>query len=284
MSPTNRSGTVSPSSYPITIRSVRRLILVFSLLYAILRAVLRLVVPASTLERSTEVELLVLRHELGILRRQISRPRFRRRDRMFLAAASRLLERSSWRSFLVTPQTLLRWHRELVRRKWTYRRTRRPGRPPITNDVRDLVVRLAKENPRWGYRRVQGELRKIGLRISATSIWTILRAAGLHPAPRRAAPGWREFLRAQAKGIVACDFLAVETAWLRTLSVFFVIEVGSRRVVWARSTASPDAEWVAQQARNLLLTLTEGAAPRFLVRDRDTKYGEVFDEVFRAEG
>ena len=178
-------------------------------------------VPASSFERSTEVELLVLRHELGILRRQISRPRLRRRDRMFLAAASRLLKRSSWKSFLVTPQTLLRWHRELVRRKWTYRPTTRPGRPPTASDVRDLIVRLAKENPRWGYRRIQGEIGKLGLHISATSIRTILRAGGLEPAPRRAAPSWREFLKAQAKGILACDFFTVETAWLRTLYVFF---------------------------------------------------------------
>jgi hypothetical protein len=158
--------------------------LLFSLLYAIVRVVLRLVVPTSSFDRSTEIELLVLRHELGILRRQLSRPRFRRRDRMLLAATSRLVERSSWRSFLVTPQTLLRWHRELVSRKWTYRRTRRPGRPPITSDVRDFVVRLAKENPRWGYRRIQGEIGKLGVTISATSIRTILRTAGLHPAPR----------------------------------------------------------------------------------------------------
>jgi putative transposase len=141
-----------------------------------------------------------------------------------------------------------------------------------------------RENPRWGYRRIQGELRKLGLRISATSIRTILRAAGSRPAPRRAAPSWREFLGAQAKGIVACDFFTVETAWLRTLYVFFAIEVGSRRMVWARSTANPDAGWVAQQGRNLLLKLPEDAAPRFLVRDRDAKYAGAFDEVFRAEG
>src|SRR5205823_1884097 len=118
----------------------------------------------------------------------------------------------------------------------------------------------------------------------ATSIGTILRAEGLHPAPRRTGPRWLEFLGAQAKGIVACDFLTVETSWLRTLYVFFAIEVGSRRVVWARSTANPDAGWVVQQARNLLLKLPEGGAPRFLVRDRDAKYAGAFDEVFRAEG
>src|SRR5207249_2949983 len=127
-----------------------------------------------------------------------------------------------------SPQTLLLWHRELVKRRWTYRHGQGPGRPPITSDVRDLVVRLAKENPRWGYRRIQGELHKLRLRISATSIRTILRTEGLHPAPRGAAPSWRQFLRAQAKSIVACDFLTMETAWLRTLYVFFAIEVGSR--------------------------------------------------------
>jgi putative transposase len=124
-----------------------------------------------------------------------------------------------------------------VRRKWTYRHTRRSGRPPIASDIRDLVVRLAKENPRWGYKRIQGELGKLGLHISATSIRTILRADGLRPAPRRSAPSWGEFLRTQAKGTVACDFFTVEPVWLRTLYVFFAIEVGSRRVVWARSTA-----------------------------------------------
>src|SRR5437763_5712280 len=147
MPPPNRHARYGPPAL-VPDPSIRRCTLHFSLLYAILGAVLRMV-PASSFGPSAEVVLLVLRHELGVLRRQISRPRFRRRDRMFLAAASRLLERSSWRSFLVTPQTLLRWHRELVRRKWTYRRTRRPGRPPIASDARDLVVRLAKENPRW---------------------------------------------------------------------------------------------------------------------------------------
>lgn len=203
---------------------------------------------------------------------------------MLLAAASRLLPRRAWKAFSVTPETLLRWHRELIRRKWTYRRTGRPGRPPIGDDVRELILRLARENPRWGQRRIQGELRKLGLWVSATTIRTILRRAGIDPAPRRAGPTWRQFLRAQAKGIVACDFFTVETAWLRTLYVFFVIELGSRRVLWARSTSNPDSAWVAQQARNLLLELAEGAAPRFLIWDRDSKFAGAFDEVFRAEG
>lgn len=146
------------------------------------------------------------------------------------------------------------------------------------------MVRLARENPRWGHRRIQGELRKLGIRVSATTIRSILRRAGIDPAPRRSGPTWRQFVRAQAEGIVACDFFTVETARLTTLYVFFAIEVGSRRVVWARSARSPDSVWVAQQARNLLLELPEGDAPRFLIRDRDSKFSGAFDDVFRAEG
>ena len=203
---------------------------------------------------------------------------------MSLAAVSRLLDRSSWPSFVVTPQTLLRWHRELVRRKWTYRRKRRPGRPPLSVDIRELIVRLARENPRWGYRRIQGELQKLGVRVSATTIRSVLRTAGLPPSPRRGGPTWREFVRAQARGIVACDFFTVETAWLRTLYVMFFIEVGSRRVVWARSTRNPDSSWAVQQARNLLLHLPESCPPRFLIRNREAKFAGAFDEVFASEG
>ena len=203
---------------------------------------------------------------------------------LLLAAASRLLPRSAWEAFSVTPETLLRWHRELVRRKWTFRRRGVLGRRPIGKDVRDLVVRLARENCRWGHRRIQGELRKLGLRISATTIRAILRRAGIHPAPRRSGPTWRAFIRAQADAIVSCDFFTVETTWLRTLYVFFAIEVGSRRVLSVRSTRNPDSAWVSKQARNLLLVLPEGDAPRFLVRDRDAKFAGAFDEVFRAEG
>jgi putative transposase len=256
----------------------------FALLYLALRRVLRFLLPARSDEGSAEAELLVLRHELRMLRRQVGRPRYRRRDRVLLAAASRLLPRSAWKAFSVTPETLLRWHCELVRRKWTFRRRGGPGRPPISDDVRGLVVRLARENPRWGHRRIQGELRKLGIGVSAAAIRAILRRAGIDPAPRRSGPTWREFIRAQADAIVACDFFTVETAWLRTLYVFFAIDVGSRRVLWARSTRNPDSAWVAQQARNLLLELPEGDAPRFLIRDRDAKFSGAFDEVFRAEG
>jgi hypothetical protein len=157
-----------------------------------------------------------LRHQLRVLRRSVKRPLLFRRDRVLLAAASRLVPRERWAVFLVSPQTLLRWHRELVRRKWTYRR-RSPGRPPLDPALRELVIRMARENSKWGCVRIQGELRKLGVRVGATTIRSLLRRAGLGPAPRRGGPSWAEFLRAQAEGIVACDFCTVETVWLRTL-------------------------------------------------------------------
>ena len=147
-----------------------------------------------------------------------------------LAAASRLLPRNMWSSFLVTPQTLLRWHRELVKRKWTFRRRWALGRPPLDPQIKDLIVRLGRENSRRGCIRIQGELRKLGIRVGATTIRTILRRMGLPTAPRKSGSPWTEFLRAQAKGILATDFFTVETAWLRTLYVLFAIEIGSRCV------------------------------------------------------
>jgi len=192
-------------------------------------------------------------------------------DRVLMTAASRVLPRDRWSSFLVTPQTLLRWHRELVRRKWTHRKRRRFGRPPLDTAIRDLVVRLGRENPRWGCVRIQGELRKLGIRVGATTVRTILRQAGLPPAPRRSGPSWTEFLRNQARGILAIDFFTVETAWLRTLYVLFGIEVGSRRVHVIGVTRNPDSAWVTQQARNLAVG-ERLRAIRFLIRDRDSKF------------
>lgn len=254
--------------------------MLLSFLYLVVRRLLRLLIPGDEIVRSAEVEVLILRHELKVLRRGGRRPAYRRRDRVLLAACTRLLPRASWRAFTVTPQTLVRWHQELVRRKWTYRRRGIPGRPRIDEGLRGLIIRLARENPRWGYRRIQGELRKLGTGVAASTIHSILRAEGLGPAPRRGRPTWREFLKAQAKGIVACDFFTVETAWLRTLYVLFFIEVGSRRVILAKATSSPDSTWVTQQARNLFMDVPRG--PTFLLRDRDAKFSGTFDEVFRS--
>jgi putative transposase len=185
---------------------------------------------------------------------------------------------------LVTPATLLRWHRELVTRGWTYPR-RGPGRPPLLAEVRQLVVRLARENPGWGYRRIQGELVGLGVKLAASTVWTILKEAGIEPAPRRLETSWTEFLRQQAASILECDFLTVDTIFLRHFYVLFFIELATRRVHPAGITTNPDGRWVAQQARNLLMRLDdEDVRPRFLVRDRDSKFTREFDEVFRAEG
>ncbi len=257
--------------------------MLFSLLYLVLRGILRLV-PAGKDERDKDLEILVLRHQVKVLQRKAGRPRFRRLDKAFLAAAARVLPRDRWASFIVTPQTLMRWHRELVRRKWTYK-PRRLGRPPLDPEIRELILRLARENSRWGCVRIQGELRKLGVRVGATTIRALLRREGLGPAPRRSGPNWSEFLRAQAEGILACDFFTVETALLKTLYVLFFIEISTRRVHVTGATRNPDAAWVTQQARNLGFGLDEREAPvRFLVRDRDSKYTRPFDTVFETEG
>jgi putative transposase len=235
-------------------------------------------------EHAKDLEIVVLRHQLQVLRRQVGRPRFRSSDRLFLAAASGRLARETWRAFLVTPQTVLRWHRELVRWKWSRGAGRRPGRSALDEATRVLILRLARENPRWGYQRIQGELAKLGLRVSATAIRTLLSRHGLGPAPRRGGMSWAVFLRQHATSILACDFFTVETVWLKTLYVLFFIELGSRRVHLGGCTVAPDAAWVTQQARNLALEWPDSERQgRFLVRDRDSKFTRAFDEVFRGE-
>jgi putative transposase len=236
-------------------------------------------------DAAKDLELLVLRHQLAVLRRQVPRPRFEPADRALLAAVSRLLPRARWSCFLVKPQTLLRWHRRLVAGAWTYPHRGR-GRPALDEDVQRLIVCLANENPRWGYQRIKGELLHLGVRVSATAIRETLRRHGLDPAPRRATmtTTWRAFLRQQAAGILACDFFTVDTVWLRRLYVLFFIELDTRQVHLAGVTANPSGVWVTQQARNLLLVLGEqGRRVQFVLRDRDAKFCRAFDDVFRAE-
>jgi putative transposase len=254
--------------------------MLFSLLYFL---VCRLLGAGGRRPDEKDIELLVLRHQVKVLQRQVKRPRLNRLDRVLLAAASRAMTRSSWSSFVVKPETLLRWHRELVRKKWTQMRAGHPGRPPIEPVVRDLVVRLGRENPRWGYQRIRGELMKLEIRISATTVRTILLRHGLDPAPRRAGPTWTEFLRSQASGILATDFFTVETIRLKTIYVLFFIELSTRRVHLAGVTARPDSAWVTQQARNLAIE-ERLSGVRFLLRDRDAKFSGPFDDVLRAEG
>ncbi len=220
--------------------------MVLSFLYWLSRRLLDLLVLRMRSERVKEIEILVLRQQLHLLERQVARPQLCPSDRALLAAFSRALPRAAWASFVVTPATLLRWHRELVARRCTYPH-RRPGRPATAVAVRELVVRLARENPGWGYRRVEGELLGLGIKIAASTVWTILRDAGIEPAPRRLETSSAEFLRRQAASILECDFLTVDTVFLKRFYVLFFIELASRRVHLAGVTATPDSAWVSQQ-------------------------------------
>ena len=224
----------------------------------------------------------MLRHELAILRRQRKRPVLTTVDRVFLAAASRFLARERWRSFMITPATLLRWHRRLVAKRWTFTRQ---GRPPMRREIRDLVLRVARDNPRWGYQRIVGELKGLGIPVSATTVRTWLRAAGLGPSGTRRGITWREFVRTHRHSLLAVDFFTVETLWLQRLYVLFFIELGSRRVYLAGCTPHPGAPWVIQCARQLTWMMASRPEPvRFLIRDRDQKFTNQFDDVFRSEG
>jgi putative transposase len=250
--------------------------------YLALRRLLQLLVLLVRRDVSKEIELLVLRHEVAVLRRQVTRPAFDPKDRALLTAFSRLLPRRSWGAFSVTPETLLSWHRRLVARRWTYPH-RRPGRPKVDHGTTVLVLRLGREIPRWGYRRIQGELLKLGIRLAPSTIAKILADHGLGPTPRRGST-WRAFLKAQASSVVATDFFTVDTAFLRRLYVLFFIELGRRRVWITGVTNHPNGPWVTQQARNVTMDLSDdGVVTRFLIRDRDTKFVAGFDEVFRSE-
>jgi putative transposase len=238
---------------------------------------------AATARRNSNSSL-VLRHELSILRRRARRPQLRESDRLVLAALSRVVPRRLCRAFFVTPETLLRWHRRIVACRWTYPH-RRPGRPPIEQAVRELILRLACENSHWGYVRIVGELRKLGVTVSATLVRNVLARAGIPPAPERAASSWRSFLRQHRNTILACDLFTVDTVWLRRLYVLFFVSIGTRRVEYVACTGKPDTAWMSQQARNLLMDLDDRSQrPRFLIHDRDTKFSRAFDGIFRSEG
>jgi transposase InsO family protein len=257
--------------------------LLWSFAYLVVRNLFALVCLLGRRRRSKELEILVLRHELTILRRQGSRPRPTRADRALLAAVSRSLARPTWTAFSFKPETLLRWHRQLVAGRWTYSH-RRPGRPPLERSLVDLILRLADENPHWGYKRIVGELRSVGITVSATTVRKVLLEAGRQPAPQRTRSSWRAFLQAQATSMLACDFLTVETAFLQRIYVLFFISLATRRIEYVACSSNPDGGWVAQQARNLIMQLGDEQPFRFLIHDRDTKFGHAFDEVFRTEG
>ena len=255
-----------------------------SFVYRLLRRVLEVLRVHWSDTSAKDAEILVLRHQLAVLRRQVARPRFTWSDRALVALLAGLVPRERRESFLVTPQTILGWHRSLVRGRWTYPH-RRTGSPALPDETVELICRLARENPRWGYLQIVGELAKLGVTVSKTSVATLLRRHHLPPAPRRMGPTWTEFLAAQAKGILATDFFHVDSVLLRRYYVLFVIEV-ERRVVHALgATTNPSGLWVTQVTRNFAADLEEaGRHFRCLIRDRDTKFTASFDEVFASIG
>jgi putative transposase len=261
--------------------------MIVSLLYQLTRRLL--CVPTVLLRRDStkDAQLLVLRHENAVLRRQITgQVRYEPADRFWFAALSALLPRRRWHEiFLVQPATILTWHRRFIAAKWDYSARRRPaGRPPTHATIKKLVLQLARDNPRWGHRRIQGELARLGHLIAASTVWMILSTAGIGPAPRRAGPTWTQFLASQARGIVAADFFHIDTALGKRLYALVFLEHGTRRLHIAGVTEHPTQDWTTQHARNLTTDLgTELGALRFLLRDRDTKYSTAFDAVFQAE-
>ena len=260
--------------------------MIFSAVYLLVRCLLGCLMVLARHEVSKDAELLVLRHENALLRRQVSRVHYQPGDRLWLAALSRLIpRRRQGEVFAVTPATLLTWHRRLAARKWDFTSRRGPGRPFTAAAIRKLVLRIATDNPAWGHRRVQGELVKLGHPIAASTVWQILHDARIGPAPRRTGPTWKQFLTVQARGILAADFVHVDTVLLHRLYALIVIEHGTRRVRLAGITANPDGAWTTQAARNVLMDLGHRATTvKFLIRDRAGQFTSSFDAVFTAEG
>ena len=260
--------------------------MLLKIIYLLTCRVLGLAVLVFRGDKAKDAELLVLRHENAVLRRHVGRVRYDPADRVWFAALARVLPRRRWTDvFPLTPATLLAWHRKLACGKYDTSQRRKPGRPPTVPGVARLVVRLARENPLWGHRRIHGELTKLGVKIAPSTVWEILRAAGIDPAPRRSGPTWRQFLAAQAAGILAVDFLHVDTVLLKRIYVLVFIEHGTRRMHLGGVTAHPTGDWTVQQARNLALTLGERLEDtRFLIRDRGSNFTASFDAVFQAAG
>jgi putative transposase len=254
------------------------------LLYLIFRQLVAWLGLRARSARSKNAEILVLRHEVAVLRRQVQRPRLSWANRAVFAALTRLLSQACRLHRIVTPATVLRWHRDLVKQRWTQPRRRHTGGRSTASELRQLVLRLASENATWGYRRIHGELAGLGYPLAPSTVWLIRKRAGIDPAPRRSGPTWRQFLTAHAHGIFATDFFSVDTLLLHRLSVLFVVEHATRRVHLLGITANPSAAWVAQQARNFLTDLGDRAAQfTFLIQDRDSKFTDSFDAVFASE-
>ena len=256
--------------------------MLFAFMYGCLRLLLD-VVDIRLRVQNAEAELLLLRHEVRVLRRQVKRPTLSPGERAIIAAFHRRVPRLALGG-LVQPETILGWHRDLVRRKWaTFGKRRGIGRPKLDIKLRELILRMARENSRWGCVRIRGELIKLGLRVSATAIRNVLRHQGLGPAPSRSRLSWKAFLQAQASAVVLSDFFSVDTVFLRRLYVLLYMELATRRIVWFAVTDHPDRDWVTQQARNLVWEL-DGAGKRVLIHDHDAKYAGSADRVVEAAG
>ena len=251
----------------------------WSVVYLALRRIFQLVVLALRHDRAKEIEILVLRHQIAVLRRQVHRPDLCPADRVLLTALSQLLRRRSWGMFFVTPATLLRWHRDLIARRWTYPR-KQSGRPATATAPRRGGA-PGEGQPALGLPAHRRRTPRPRHRICPSTVRTILINAGLQPAPRRSGPTWQQFLAAQARGILAVDFLHIDTVLLKRIYVFFGIEHATRRVHLLGLTQHPTGPWVTQQARNLLTDLQTSF--RFLIRDRDVKYTASFDAIFTAD-
>src|SRR5215210_3889258 len=258
----------------------------FLILHVVFSFLLDLLHALRRNDHDKTIEVVLLRQQLRLYERQTTQPRPSRWEKVALASLAARLPDLSWVCLIFAPATLLRWHREIVRRKWTFDNHPERGRPPVSAACVELIVRLARENPRWGYGKLQGELGKLGHQVSRSAITRILRRQGLPPAPERGTSTWRDFLGHYREYMVACDFFTVDTVFLQRLYILFFIELGSRRVHLAGCTATPDAAWVTQQARQFSWHLQDGApgAVRFLIHDRDGKFAAGFDTVFRAEG
>jgi transposase InsO family protein len=249
------------------------------ILYRLITALARLAVRSG---RAKDLEIIVLRHQLLVLRRQLDRPALTNNDRSLLGAIAAALPRPRRNGWRVTPDTLLRWHRRRIARHWT-QTTRPPGRPATAPELRRLILRLASENPTWGYRRIHGELTNLGCQLAASTVWQILKTKGINPAPHRSDVTWSQFLHSQAA--VACDFFTVDTARLKRFYVLFFVHIPTRQVFFAGITANPTGTWTTQAARNLFLQHTDQLTEsRALVRDYGSQLIDSIDEIFRTEG
>ena len=267
--------------------------MVWLALLHIFSAILEMLRIARLSEKDKDLEIMILRHQLDVMTRLQTKPvKPNRTEKLTLAVLTKNLKQSTKRSThqlrdiicIVKPETVIRWHRELVRRKWTQEQKNRGGRPRISKDIESLIVRLAQENHRWGYAKIEGELLKLGNRISITTVRNVLDRNGIVPAPvRYGSIGWRTLMNHYKEQLLACDFFTVETVFLRTIYVLVFIELGTRRVHLAGVTSHPDGFWVTQQARQLIWEFEETDSSFLcLIRDNDKKYTQAFDTVFQS--